>query len=296
MTNEAKRRRRLEVWVHRARGTRGLTFAAALLVGFAALEPTFSSGFPTIVYTFPLVVVGMVGLVTLPREGVAVHARARAVLEDPDGPKRMLKRAVWGAAVCVALFPNVFLAVQGIPHLSPLAGLALPELVRWISLMGLVVVLLLVVLYLRSSRGYAAEIATPYRDELSEGDVARRDVLAVSLVVIFVGWAWMLQGFWRPFSLLEWHGLDVEAYFASLGLGARGVAGIAFAVVPPALLFLVISAHLDLLWQVGRRGLWREKRQVAALAFLHVGLCVLGVALHLYNVLWIVRFRSLGFL
>lgn len=282
--------------VHRARGTRGLTVAAGLLVVFAALEPTFEDWFPKILYTLPLVVLGVVGLVTLPREGVAVHARALAVLEDPRGPKRMLRRAVLGAAVCLSLFPSIFLAVQGVPHLSPLAGLAPPELVRWIGLVGLVVVVLLVVLYLRSSRGYAAEISTPRKDELDDDAEARRDVLGLSLVVILVAWAWMLQGFWRPFSLLEWHGGDLEAYFASLELGARGVAGIAFAVVPPALLFIVLSAHLNLLWQVGRRRLWKEKKSVVALAWVHVAFCVVGVVLHMYNVLWIVRFRTLGFL
>lgn len=288
--------RRVGDGVHAVRGTRGLTLAAGLLLLLAAVEPAFPAGFPRLVYSLPLLVLLIVGLVTLPQEAVAVQARARSLVTRPDATKRMARRAGWGVAVCVALAPNLFLAVQGVPHLSPLAGLVLPGVVRWVGLVGMLVVLLLVVLYLRSSRSYAPEIDTKRARELDEDETARRDVAGLCLIVVVVAWGWMLQGFWQPFSLLQWHGLDLSGWFSSLGRGARGISGLAFAVLPPALLFIVMSAHLDLLWQLRKAGVWSEQPKVAGLAFLHAGLCVVAVVFHMYGVTWIVRFRSWGFL
>lgn len=287
---------RLADGLHAARGTRGLTVAAALLLFAAAVEPALPERFPNIVYAIPLLVLLGTGLFTLPREAIAVQGRARSLLEEPQAPKRMVKRGVWGVVVVLALSPNIFLAVQGAPHLSPLAGLALPEVIRWVGLLGLALTLLLVVLYLRSSRSYAPSIVTRRPREFEDRERDRWEILVVVLFVIVVAWGWMLQGFWRPFSLFQWHGADLAAYFASLNLGARGIAGVAFAVLPPALLFIVLSAHAELLWHIGRRRAWRDEATVAALAAVHVGLCLLGIILHTYNLLWIVRFRSIGFL
>jgi hypothetical protein len=267
-----------------------------MLLLFAAFEPALPAAFPNLVYSLPLFIVLLVGFFTLPREAVAVQLRARVVVDDPEAVKKMIRRGVFGLAVCVVLVPSFFLAVQGVPHLSPIAGLANHAVLRWVSLVGMLAVLLLAVLYLRSSRSYAPWIPTPRRRELTKPLVARRDVLAVLLIVIVVAWAWMLQGFWRPFSLLQWHALDLGGWLGSLRQGARGIAGIAFAVIPPALLFVVLSAHLDLLWLINKRRLWRERRGVAGLALAHVGFCLTAVALHTYNLLWLVRYRSLGFL
>ncbi len=282
--------------LHAARGTRGLTVAAALLLLAAAVEPALPDAFPNIVYTLPLLVLLAAGLLTLPREAIAVQGRARSLLDNPGAPKRMMKRAAWGVVVVFVLSPNIFLAVQGAPHLSPLAGLALPEMIRWVSLLGLALTLLLVVLYLRSSRSYAPSIATRRPREFDDKEHDRWEVLVVLLFVIVVAWGWMLQGFWRPFSLFQWHGVEFGGYFASLTLGARGIAGLAFAVLPPALLFIVLSAHAEILWEIGRRRSWRDEVKVAALAGLHGAFCLLGIILHTYNLLWIVRFRSMGFL
>lgn len=289
-------RERFADGVHALRGTRGLTVAAALLLLAAAVEPALPAAFPNIVYALPLLLLLAVGLLTLPREAIAVQGRARSLLDEPEAPRRMVKRAFWGALVVLALAPNLFLAVQGVPHLSPLAGLALPGLIRWVGLLGLAVTLLLVVLYLRSSRSYAPSIATRRPREFDEAERDRWGVLVVLIFLVVVAWGWMLQGFWRPFSLFQWHGGDLGGYFASLTLGARGIAGIAFAVLPPALLFIVLSAHAELLWQIRRQRAWRQQQQVAALATLHVAFCLLGIVMHTYNLLWLVRFRSMGFL
>lgn len=295
MSREARSTKLLEERLFALRGTRGLTLAAGALLVFATVEPALPRAFPALLYTLPLFLVLLLGFFTLPREAVAVQLRARVVIDDPEAVKRMMKRAAFGGAVCIALVPNLFLAVQGVPYLNPLVGLVHPAVIRWVSLVGMLVVLLLSVLYLRSSRSYAPWIATPRRGELTPPLESRRDVLAVLILLVVVGWGWMLQGFWRPFSLLQWHGADLAGYFESLRVGARGISAIAFAVIPPALLFVVLTAHLDLLWVVKARGVWRERKAVASMALVHVALCLLGVALHTYNVLWLVRYRTWGF-
>lgn len=298
MTRWDRFRERLAIGVHAIHGTRGLTLASAALLLFTAVEPGFPDALPRIAYALPLAVLLMIALATLPREGVAAQGRARALIDEPMAVRRMTRRALWGTALCAALLPNFFLAVQGVPHLSPMAGLFIPGIVRWVGLLGILLVLLLVVLYLRSSRGYAPEIVPLRPVELRETSRrhTEREVMMVQMWVLAIAWAWMLRGFWAPFSLLEWHGGDGAAYLASLHAGARSLAGIAFTVVPPVVLFIILSAHLALLREIHERRIWAEQRPVVLLAGVHIVLVVLAVLLHAYDLFWLIRYRSLGFL
>jgi hypothetical protein len=276
--------------VHRLHGTRGLSVAATSLLVLALVEGFLPPGLDLTFVMVPVVAILAIGLFTLPREGVAAQQRARSLLTDAEAPNKMIRRMIWLVLLVVLLLPRVFLGLYGIPHMSPLTGLLEPSLHRRITLVAIYCVLLVSILYLRSGRRYAPHIVPQRPKDLSKQDRShsRRDVLLGLVVAILVLWSWLLYGFWRPFSLLEWPpSLD------SLGQGVRGVSSIAFALVIPATLFVTAVAHLSLLHDIWREGQWRRRATLASLSGVHVAIAFLAIALHVYDLLWIVRYQSL---
>lgn len=278
----------LATLAHALHGSRGLFLAATALLLLALLEPALPE-VDRLVLTLPIFLLLLNGLFTLPREGVAAQWRARALLGDPHAVRKMLRRLAWPALLCILLLPTPFLALYGIPHISPLTGLVLPDLLRRISMVTLYAILLLPVLYLRSSRTYAPDIVPRRPRDLSreDGSHAARDVLLWMQLGILVAWALLTAAFWRPFSLLEW-----PPSLGSLRAGVRGLAGITFSLVVPVVLFTSVAAHLHLLRELVAGGRWRGHRPVLWLALLHVALALAAVCLHTYDILWIVRYQT----
>lgn len=270
-------------------GTRGLFLAGVALLLLALLEPLLPDRTPLAWVVFPVFVLLAAGLATLPREGVAAQWRARDLLTEPRAVPRMARRLAWPALLNVLLLPKVFLALYGIPHLSPFTGLLLPDIVRRVAVVLLFVLLLIPILYLRSSRIYAPDIKARRPKDLahSDGSHAAREVLLWMQAAIVVAWGWMTWPFWRPFPLLAW-----PPGAASFGLDVRGVGSIAFAIAIPVLLWTTMVAHLALLRDLRTQRRWRKHPGRTLLASAHVVLAILAIVLHAYNMLWIVRYRS----
>ena len=284
---------RLARAVHAVHGTRGLGISAGLLLAISLLEPALPPGFPRILLVIPAFALLVTGLLTLPREGVAAQDRALALLEHPAPVAPMVRRLLWIGLTVFLLLPRVFLGVYAnSPHLNPLAGLVLPDILRRVALAFLFVVLLAPIAYLRSSRRYAPHIRVrrPVEiDRAEEGGLDRRDILLILTYLLLVAWAYLLSPFWRPFTLLEW-----PPGLGSLTQGTRGVAAISFALAPPLVLFASLVAHLTLLRRLRSAKGWPHLRGVTALALVHVALILLAVALHMYDLLWIARYQILS--
>lgn len=273
-------------WVH---GSRGLLVGAAGLLFLSLAEPTIPRGLDRTLLTAPLLVLLVAGLATLPREGVAAQQRARSLRDDPHGARKMARRSPWLILLLLLLAPRVFLAAYGIPHLNPLTGVVLPPTQRYLSLLFLFLLMLLAVLYLRSSRSYASHILPRRPRDLPRSDHSHqeRDTLLWMILGLGLLWGWLLRPFWFPSSLLMWPpGLE------SLSQGPAGVSSLAFSLTIPLILFMNLVAHLSLLHDIARAGTWHKDARIATWAAIHAGLALAVILVHAYDLLWIAQYRS----
>jgi hypothetical protein len=267
-------------------GTRGLLLGTAILLLAAMTEPGLPVSFPRLLFTVPALALLVIGLATLPREGVAAQDRAVA-LADGGEWRPILRRLVWLALVVLLLLPRFFLGVYGIPHLNPLVGLVPQQWVVRLATVFLFVVLLLPTLYLRAGRVGHVWPLEP------DGDGTpmqrRRDTLLVGALLLLIVWALLLRPFWTPFSLLQW---PPELW--SLTAGSRGVAALAFALLPPAVLFMALNAQVALLRRLKTTAASPARTRCIAAACVHVLLTLTAAFLHGYDLLWIARYESLA--
>lgn len=275
--------------VHALRGSRGVYLGALGFLIITWAEPAIDPEVNRLILTLPVFTVFVVGLVTLPREGVAARERALALLDREAGWRPMARRLIWPALLCLLLAPRVFLAAYGVPHMHPLTGVITPAIQRQLTVTFLFLLLLLPAIYLRSSRSYAPHIEPQRPVHLDPDDAThtQRDLLLWMSVAIAVAWAWLLSPFWSPFSLLEWTP-DLD----SLRLGARGVGSIAFALTIPLVLWMSLNAHLVFLHAAWQREVFATRRRQIALAALHVVLILAALVLHIWDLLWIAQYRS----
>lgn len=274
--------------LHLVHGSRGLLAGAVGLLLLSLAEPTLPPADRTAV-TAPLLALLLLGLATLPREGVATQQRARALRGDPHAAGRMARRTLWLFVLLLLLAPRVFLAAYGVPHLNPLTGVILPDTQRYLSLLYLFLLLLLAVLYLRSSRRYAPHILPKRPRDLARHDRSHqeRDTLLWMILGLGLLWGWLLRPFWHPFSLLAW-----PPELDSLRQGPAGVSSLAFSLTIPLMLFLNLVAHLGLLRDIARDDAWHEERALVAWAMVHAALALTVIILHAYDLLWIAQYRS----
>ena len=270
-------------WPDPIEGTFGLLYGTALLLLAAMLEPALPATFPRWTYTVPAVVLLAGGLATLPRDGLAAQARTAALARAPDW-RAITRRLPWLALAIVMLLPRLFLGAYGIPHLNPLVGLVPQQWVVRVATAFLFVVMLAPTLYLRAGlRGPEQQLAD---DDPRTG---RRDALFVGALLLLVAWGLLLRPFWAPFSLLQW---PPEAW--SLAAGARGVAALAFAVVPPVVLFMALAANVSLARNLSQQARTPARDQALAATALQVLLVLIAAFLHGYDLLWIARYESLA--
>lgn len=273
--------------IHAVRGTHGILFAGSGLLVLAIL----GFALPTVVraiVALPLLLLLLAGLFTLPREGVAAQGRALALQGDPDAARRMRRRLVWPILLIVFLLPRVFLALFGIPHLNPLTGLAPVWVHQRVAATTLYAVLLLAVLHLRSGRSYAPDIRVQRPKDLSRNDGRHddRDVLLMLQIVLLGLWSWLLWPFWRPLAATLF-----QPSVDTLANAAVGVAGAAFGLVLPLLMWTTLVAHGRLLHALVEKRALRRHREIALLAAVHVVLALTAILLHAYNALWIARYQ-----
>ncbi len=275
--------------VHAVHGTRGLTAAVLAMLALTLIEPAVPAGFARAILAAPVFLLGVVALATLPREGVAVQLRLRRLVEDKGAGRQLGRDLAWPAILVVLLLPQAFLAAYGIPHMSPLSGLVLPSMVRRMAAFFLFGLLLLPVLHMRRTRRYAPEVVSMRPVELRDRDGmhVRRDVLLGLMGVVAFVWLSVLEAFWAPFSLLAW-----PPTFASFGQGIRAVAAVAYTLFLPVVLFVHLSAHAQGLRYLIQHGKWRTHRWRFTALWLHVALGIAATALHIYNLLWIVRYQN----
>lgn len=278
--------RRLEV-PDAVEGTRGLLLGTGLLLLAAMVEPALPAGFPRWTFTVPAAALLLTGLLTVPREGLAAQQRVVQLAED-GGWRPIAKRLGWLVLVVLLLLPRLFLALYGIPHMNPLAGVVPQQWLVRAATVSLFLILLFAVLHLRAGRHGST---WPKPADLPEHDprVRSLDSLLVGMLLLAVVWGLLLRPFWAPFSLLQW---PPELW--SLGAGARGVAAVAFSIVPPVVLFMALSAHVALARRLAHapRGADRDKALAAAGA--HIALTLLAAFLHAYDLLWVARYESLS--
>lgn len=275
--------------VHFLHGTRGLAAAGLALMVLGIVDPLIPSGVDRTALVLPVFLVLIIGAGTLAREGVAAQARAKALLHVDAGVKRLYQRLLWPVLLIVLLAPRLFLGAYGVPHMSPLTGLVLPSIQQRLTHGYLFLVLLVAVLYIRSTRRYARHIIPKRPKDLSTADRSHqeRDGMLWMSAAILVAYAVLLRPFWAPFSLLAWPpGLE------SISVGARGVGSIAFSLVIPLLLFVSVSAHAALARDLQRRGKIGQRPWLFTGAVLHVVLGLAATALHAYDLLWIAQYRS----
>lgn len=266
-------------------GTRGLLLGTALLLLAAMTEPALPADFPRWLFTVPALVLLVAGLVTLPREGVALQDRL-AALGDAGDARALLRGVVWLALAVLLLLPRFFLAAYGVPHLNPLVGLVPQQWVVRLATVFLFVVLLAPTLYLRSGRSGAAWPPTVADDDALQ---RRRDTLLVAVGLLLLVWALVLRPFWTPFSLFTW-----PPGLWSLTAGARGIAALAFALLPPAVLLMALNAQASLLRRLARMPRGPGRDHCLAAACVHVALVLVAAFLHGYDLLWIARYESLA--
>lgn len=268
-------------------GTHGLLWGVGLLLVAAMTEPALPPGFPRWIFTIPALALLLTGIATLPREGLAAQERALALADDARW-QPMARRFAWIALAVVLLLPRLFLGAYGIPHMNPLVGLVPQQWVVRIATVFLFVVLLLPILYLRRGR-HAKDHADAMR--LPEGDprLRRQDALLVGVYLLLIVWALLLRPFWSPFSLLQW---PPELW--SLAAGSRGVAALAFAVVPPTVLFMAFSAQAVALRRLLQQKRTQDRDKAIAVVATHILFILLAAFLHGYDLLWIARYESLA--
>lgn len=267
------------------RGTRGLATVIPLLLVLSMVEPLFPRGFPLAVTTLPLAVLLAVALATLPAEATRAirHARAHAGRAHPA--RALAWSLLLPLLLTLALQPRLFLAAYGIPHLSPLTGIATPAIQQRVAAGFLYALLLVPVAYLRVVEWYrgAADLAPPKRPRAPWD----RSLLPALTLLLAILWAALLAPFHGRFPLLSWPP-DVTLYAA----GVQGLSAVAYTLVVPLTLFAAIAAHAAFLEEVHRGRTWRAVAPSAALAAAHILLCLLATALAAYNALWIVSYES----
>lgn len=268
-------------------GTRGLLIGTAVLLLAAMLEPALPATFPRWFLTIPAIALLGIGLGTLPREGLAARERS-LMLADGDEGRPILRRLAWLGAAVVLLLPRLFLGAYGIPHLNPLVGIVPQQWVVRLATVFLFFALLMPVLYLRAIR-YGA--VWPRHADVHDGDptVRMRDTLLVGLGLLLVVWGLLLKPFWAPFSLLQW-----PPALWSLEAGARGVAALAFALLPPAVLFMALSAQVAVLRRLVNQPRTPARDRCLTATAAHVLLILTAAFLHGYDLLWIARYESLA--
>lgn len=268
-------------------GTRGLLLGTGLLLVAALLEPALPADFPRWLVTVPALALLAAGLATLPWEGLAAQQRAVALAQARDAGA-LARRLAWIALTVALLLPRLFLGAYGVPHLNPLVGVVPPLWLVRAGTVFLFLVLLAPLLYLRAGRRGAPwpALAPPPREEAGLG---RRDTLLAATALLLLVWAVLLRPFWTPFSLFQW---PPETW--SLTVGARGVAAVAFALVPPAVYFLALCAQGTLLGRLLRQPRDAARDRCLALAILHTLLILTAAFLHGYDLLWIARYESLA--
>lgn len=275
----------LATGIHKIHGTRGLLVTGILLLALSIIEPFLPAAVPRILYTLPMAVVLAVAVVTLAREGVAIQDRLLHLGHRADATARLWKHAVIPAVVVVLLLPDLFLAAYGIPHMSPLTGLVLPDVQHRIAVAYLYAILLLVAWSLRRTRRMAPNIRSLPLRELDAAHRTRRDILWWLSIGLITVWLVALSAFWQPFSLFAWPpGLE------SLRSGVRGLASITYAGALPVLLFVGASAHVRTAFRLWREGpaLRRPVPWFAAIAALYLT----AAMLHLYDLFWIARYQA----
>ncbi len=268
-------------------GTRGLLLGTGLLLLAAMLEPALPTGFPRWLVTVPALALLLTGLATLPWEGLAAQDRA---IEHAAARqwRPIAKHLAWLVVTVVLLLPRLFLAAYGIPHLNPFVGVVPQHWLVRTATVFLFLVLLAPLLYLRGGRLGAAWPAIPPAPRVGAG-LRRRDTLLVGVALVLVVWAFVLHAFWAPFSLLQW-----PPRLWSLTTGARGLAALTFAVLPPAVYFLALTAQTTL-----AKALLHQPRDAArdrclAVTGAHILLALTAAFLHGYDLLWIARYESLA--
>lgn len=274
--------------VHALHGTRSLLASAVLLLLLSLIETALTAR----LLRSGLIIVALLllvnGLATLAREGAVAEEHVRHLLDRPDARQAMARRLVWPVLLLVLLLPRFFLAVYGIPHLNPLTGLVLPSIQRRITLVYLLIVVLVPIIYMRVGRRYAPHVAVPRPKQLADDDPAHgtRNALLLACGVLVPIWLLLMRPFWAPFSLLAW-----PPGLASLA-SVRGVAALSYTLAVPVPLFMVLSGHLGLLRELHRRNLWGARWDLAALGIAHIVFTLVAVALHGYDILWVVRYEA----
>lgn len=275
--------------LHAVHGTRGLLVGGLGLLALGLIDPLLPADISRIALVLPIFIVLVAGAATLAREGVAVQQRARSLAHADHGARRLASVLVWPAALCILLAPRIFLAAYGVPHLNPLTGVILPAAQQRLTILFLFLILLVAVVYLRSTRRYARHILPKRPRDLSRADRSHqeRDGLLWMGTFLLVAYAWLLHSFWQPFSLLHWPpGLE------SLSAGARGVASISFSLALPLILFHSVAGHAGLLGDlVKRRALGQDHARTAAVCA-HILLSLGAAAMHAYDLLWIAQYRA----
>lgn len=284
------RRERLGAAIHAVHGSRGLGIAVVAMFVLTIVEPVIPSGAARAMVTIPVFALGLTGLLTLPREGVAVQLRLRRLVQDAGAGRELAKALVFPFLLMVLLMPQSFLAAYGVPHFSPLTGLVLASFQRRVATAFLFGLLLLPIIHLRRTRRYAPDVTAQRPMVLADQDPIhhRRDVLVVLVLAVVLVWAALLWPFWKPFSLFAW-----PPSLQSFTVGIRGVAALAYSVFLPALLFIHLAAHAHGIRYLVAHAAWRTHWHRFTLLWIHVALGLVAAGLHIYNLLWIVRYQSL---
>ncbi len=275
--------------VHALHGSRGLLVAVPFLLGLSLIEPLLPPEVRTTLLTAPLMLLVASALATLPREAAAAQHVVRDLSADGLSVGRVARRIAWPTVLIILLLPRLFLGAVGIPHLNPLTGLVLPSITQSLATAFLFLLLVVPVLYLRGLRHYSPAgtgAVRPIHLPPEHPEHRARDALLVLTWVAGIFWAWLLRPFWQPFSLLAW-----PPGLASLE-SVRGVASLTYTLVLPLVLLQTMAIHLDLIRDIREAGTLGQHRGLVAAAVGHVLLALGAMALHAYDVLWVVRYQA----
>lgn len=267
-------------FIHDIHGTRSLAVTILLLAVLSLAEPALPPDWPAWVVTVPLASLAAIGLATLAREAVATQLRLRRLTEDPACRLLLQVDLLYPLALVILLAPRVFLAAYGVPHMSPWTGLVSTALQQRIATTYMFALLLIPILHLRRARRYAPQIVPLRPRDLGPEDLLhnQRDLVLLLQGGIVVAWLALLWPFWGP--------IDPAA-------GVRGIDRIVFAVFLPTILFVHATAHAQAWYRLAKVG---GPKSAMALLAAHIVLGLVAAALHVYAMLWIVRYQALSLL